>query len=118
MRIVKRILGWLILIVLFLVPAYLALYYGGPMSLAVKYFIGTVIWGAIAWGAIRLIRMGKFIQILGWLVLFLISFMPGGVAYLYGGYPTMVGKIYLGVLAWVAIAWGVVTLVSGREQKV
>jgi len=118
MKLVKRILGGIILILLVFAPAYIAYYYGGGTALVVKYFIGTLVWGAIALGAIRLIQMGKFIQILGWLVFFAIAFVPGCIAYLYGGYPTLVGKIYIGVLVGVTIAWSMVTFLRKSEQEI
>lgn len=118
MNVVKRILGFLILIALLILPAGIALYYGGGTTSGILFFIGTVVWVAIAWGAVHLIRSGKFIQILGWLILFIISFVPAVISYNYGGYPTLVGKIYLGVLAWVTIAWGSMILIRKSEQEI
>ena len=57
-------------------------------------------------------------RILGWLILFVLSFVPAGIAYYYGGTPTLVGKLYLGTLAWVAIAWGALILVRKGEGEI
>ena len=57
-------------------------------------------------------------RILGWLILFILSFVPAGIAYYYGGHPTLVGKFYLGTLAWVALAWGAVMLIRKGEEEV
>ena len=57
-------------------------------------------------------------RILGYLILLILSFVPAGIAYYYGGAPTMVGKFYLGTLAWVAIAWGAVILIRKGEKEI
>jgi hypothetical protein len=57
-------------------------------------------------------------RILGYLILLILSFVPAGIAYYYGGAPTLVGKFYLGTLAWVAIAWSAVTLIRKSEEEV
>jgi hypothetical protein len=118
MTVLKRILGWLVFLILISIPAGIAMYYGGNSTLGGMFFIGTVVWVAIAWGAVSLIRFGKVIQVFGWLILFIISFAPAGIAYTYGGHPTLVGKFYLGTLAWVALTWGAGTLIQRREQEI
>ncbi|MFQ6093864.1 MAG: hypothetical protein ACE5OR_14525 [bacterium] len=57
-------------------------------------------------------------RILGWLILFILSLVPAGIAYYYGGSPTLVGEFYLGTLAWVAIAWGAVHLIRKGEEEI
>ena len=57
-------------------------------------------------------------RILGWLILFILSFVPAGVAYYYGGSPTVVGKFYLGTLAWVAVAWFATSLIRKGEEEI
>ena len=57
-------------------------------------------------------------RILGWLILLILSFIPAGIAYYYGGSPTLVGKFYLGTLAWVAIAWSAVHLIRQGEKEI
>ena len=118
MNLFKRILGGLILLALLILPAGVVLYYGGDSTLAGLFFVGTLVWTAIAWVSVRIIQGGKFIQVFGWLLLFIISFVPGFISYTYGGYPTLVGKVYLAVLAWVTLAWGSFNLIKRSEQEI
>lgn len=57
-------------------------------------------------------------RIVGFLILLILSFVPAGLAYYYGGQPTLVGKFYLGTLLWVAVAWGAMTLIRKGENEV
>ena len=118
MRLIKHVLGWLILFILILIPSGIAKYQSGDWTLGVMFFCGTVVWLVLAWGAVSLIRIGKLVQFFGWLVLFIISFAPAGIALKYGGNPTLVGKLYLGTMAWVALAWGAGTLIRKSEGEI
>ncbi|UCE18079.1 MAG: hypothetical protein JSV84_14645 [Gemmatimonadota bacterium] len=62
--------------------------------------------------------MGIVKRILGYLILLILSFVPAGIAYYYGGVPTLIGKFYLGTIVWVAIAWGALTLIRKGEEEI
>jgi len=58
-RSVKRIVGYVILFLLSLVPAFIAyMYEGGANEIGIMY-VGTLIWASIAWFALRLIESNE-----------------------------------------------------------
>ena len=59
MTMFKRIAGYVILFILALVPALVAYMYDAGANEVGMIYVGTVIWSAIAWFALRLIEANE-----------------------------------------------------------
>ena len=62
--------------------------------------------------------MTAFKRYLGYALLFLLSLVPGAVAYMYGAGANEVGMIYVGTLIWASIAWFALRLIEANEEIV
>ena len=60
--------------------------------------------------------MTTFKRIVGYSLLFILSLVPAGVAYIYDAGANEVGMIYVGTLIWASIAWLALRLIEANEE--
>ncbi len=60
--------------------------------------------------------MKKLNQIGGYLLLFILSLVPAGIALRYEAGLNEIGMIYLGTLIWATLAWGALRLIESSED--
>lgn len=52
----------------------------------------------------------------GYILLFILSLVPAGIAYIYKAEPNEIGMIYLGTLIWATCLWGGIHLIEKNED--
>ena len=52
----------------------------------------------------------------GYLLLFILSLVPAGIAYQYEAGANEIGMIYLGTLIWAVLFWGALRIIESSED--
>jgi len=112
-NVVIRFVGYLILFILALVPAFFGLQLGATANQVGMIYVGTLVFATLGWAANTMFKEEKPAR--AWITLVIALIFAGLATWYYGAEPVQIVLYVLGGALWLFLGWLSVRLVEANE---